>query len=95
MGNIVKLISVLDKIIILLLSVGEDNWCAAFKNFRGRCNQVSVQDLKILQSEILRIYGGMGSFSDLVLYSKGQVLIEENKNLEELRKELFDIVKTR
>ena len=93
MGNIVVLIPLLEKIVKLLLSVEEDNWSAALENFRDRCNQIeSERDVKILQSEILRIYGGMGSFSDLVLYSRGKVLVEENQKLDELRKELFEAV---
>ena len=91
----IRLISTLEKITKLLLSVEEKNWYTAFKEFRDRCDQKNEREVKLLKSDILRIYGGMGSFSDLVLYSKGQVLIDENQKLEDLRKELFEIVKTR
>lgn len=41
---------------------------------------------------IKRMFGGMGSFNDLVLYNNGQVAVAENDLLSTLREELFDLV---
>ena len=91
--NNVSLNSILDKIIILLSSVEEENWRFTFERFKKISVQIdNREDEKKLKSAIIRIYGGMGSFSDLVLYSKEQVLIEDNQKLDLLRKELFKVI---
>ena len=95
MKNIILLISLIEKIIKLLTSVGESNWVNAFKNFRQKCDSVDIDQLELLRSEILRVYGGMGSFNDLVLYKQGQPMIKENQELDELRTELFRILNDR
>jgi len=95
MKNLILLISVIEKIIELLIYVGESNWITSFKSFRERCDNSDVESLELLRNQILRIYGGMGSFNDLVLYKQGQPLIKENQKLDELRKELFGILNDR
>ena len=42
---------------------------------------------------VMSIFGGMGSFSDIVLYENGQVLYDENNLLDKLRNELFEEAK--
>ncbi|MGJ0194798.1 DUF6966 domain-containing protein [Pantoea sp. RRHST58] len=37
-------------------------------------------------------YGGMGSLNDLVLHSKGKVLMSENDELDQLRGDLFKLL---
>ncbi len=95
MRNLILLISVIDKIIGLLISVGEKNWSVSFLSFRERSNETDDNHLELLRSDILRIYGGMGSFSDLILYGQGQPLIKENQKLEVLRKKLFMLLNDR
>ncbi|CAK3778097.1 hypothetical protein CWO27_04410 [Vibrio sp. 10N.286.51.C3] len=95
MKNVILLISVIEKIIELLVFVGESNWAGSFNSFRQKCDNASVENLDILRNEILRIYGGMGSFNDLVLYKQGQPMIKENQKLDELRTELFRILNDR
>lgn len=85
----VILISIIESVIELLVSAGETNWAAAFIDFRKQCDNPDVDNLERLRGEILRIYGGMGSFNDLVLYEQGQPMIKENQKLDKLRKELF------
>ena len=93
MSDVGNLASLLDQISQLLASVGEGNWSTAFEEFSRRCGQIDGEkDRRVLEGEIRRIYGGMGSFSDLVLYSDGQVLVEENRRLEALRNELFEVL---
>ena len=95
MKNIILLISVLEKTSELLVSVGENNWATSICSFRDRCRNLSTDNFEQLRTEVLRIYAGMGSFSDLVLYKHGQPMIEENQLLDELRKDLFQILNDR
>lgn len=92
MINMNKTIIVLDQIYGLLSSVNENNWSFAIKSLSDRCKSLEASEFEIVRSDLLRIYGGMGSFSDLVLYSEGQVLIKENQKLDSLRKELFNLI---
>ncbi len=87
-----RLNSIIKQIIDLLVSVGESNWADTFTSFRLKLVNSDSENLQVLRSDILRIYGGMGSFNDLVLYNEGQVLIRENQTLDKLRKELFDVL---
>ncbi|MFN4364443.1 DUF6966 domain-containing protein [Chryseobacterium hispalense] len=43
-------------------------------------------------SNIKNIYGGMGSFNDLLLYKDGKVDIEANEKLSALREDLYKAV---
>lgn len=95
MKNLILLISVNEKIIELLTSVGESNWVTSFNKFREGCDSPDIENLERLRSEMLRIYGGMGSFNDLVLYKEGQPMIKENQDLDKMRKELFQILNDR
>jgi len=92
MKNVTLLNVTIEKIIILLTSVEENNWLTSFNQFKQKCNNSDSKNIEYLHNEILKIYGGMGSFNDLVLYNNGQPLVKENQNLEQLRKELFDIL---
>ncbi|KJY81678.1 hypothetical protein TW81_17375 [Vibrio galatheae] len=87
-----RVISIIKQIIDLLVSVGESNWADTFTSFKLKLVNSDSENLQILRSDILGIYGGMGSFNDLVLYSEGQVLIRENQTLDKLRKELFEVL---
>ncbi|KGB03083.1 DUF6966 domain-containing protein [Leclercia pneumoniae] len=40
----------------------------------------------------LSFYGGMGSLNDLVLYRNGKVLVSENDELAQLRRDLFNLL---
>lgn len=51
-----------------------------------------VSNKKEALSKIKSIYGGMGSFNDMVLYKDGKVDFEGNEKLNILRKELYDAV---
>lgn len=74
-------------IIEVLDKVNEKNWQNAFQDFLN-----SSDSKEVLKRKIKQIYGGMGSFNDLVLYKDGNPCIKENQKLEELRKKLFEEV---
>jgi hypothetical protein len=40
---------------------------------------------------IIKMYGGMGSLNDVILYNGNQPLVDENKEFDTLRSELFDM----
>ncbi len=71
----------------LLKSVDEESWAKSFE-FLG--SKTELPD-KELACEILKIYGGMGSFNDLVLYNDGALCLIENERLEKLRNELYEL----
>lgn len=89
-----QLRSILDELIQLLSSVGETNWRHALLNLRDRYDTViNQQEQTEVLSDILHIYGGMGSFSDLVLYQDGKLLLSQTRQLDDLRSQLFNLAK--
>ncbi len=48
-------------------------------------------DLGVAASRILRIFGAMGSYNDVVLYKGGQPLKNENDDLSAARERLFNL----
>ncbi len=94
MKSLTGLKKVLDEIISVLSVAGESNWNSAMKNFRSRCDSVSNSaDQKELIADLIRIFGGMGSFNDLVLYNQGNLMQRETIQLDSLRTKLFEAVK--
>lgn len=94
MKSLTDIKNILDEIISVLSIAGESNWSSAMKNFRSRCDSVSNSaDQKELMVDIIRISGGMGSFSDLVLYSQGNLMQRETIQLDALRTRLFETAK--
>lgn len=91
MTTIDDLKTILDETILVLSSARETNWNKTLSNFRNRCDSISdYNDQRLLISDILRIYGGMGSFSDLILYDQGSLLQNETAKLDALRSKLFE-----
>lgn len=41
--------------------------------------------------DILAMYGGIGSFNDIILYKNGQPLISENIEFDDLRTQLYQL----
>lgn len=58
-------------------------------NSLERLSEDLAEHPKEVAREILSLYGGMGSFNDLVLYDRGVLLKEQNIELDELRAALF------
>lgn len=95
MSKVTVLVSIIEKILLLLTSAEEKNWAGAFIKFQDRCSDTSGDIPASVQIDMLRMYGGMGSFNDLVLYKQGQPMIKENQELDRLRGELFEILNKR
>jgi hypothetical protein len=78
--------SVLASLITLLDSANETDWRHSLENFKARWQVItSVEEWRELLSEILRIYGGIESFSDLVLYRGDKILTPQTQKLDQLR----------
>lgn len=71
----------------LLLEAGETNWQNSFKDF---ISELEKQENTSVYRKILSIYGGAGSFNDLVLYKDGVFYMKENNKLELLRNGLYN-----
>ncbi|OAB78726.1 DUF6966 domain-containing protein [Cochleicola gelatinilyticus] len=78
---------ILKNILEIFRNVGEREWTSVFDNF---LKEIEVSDKKKLKRKILKIYGGMGSFNDLVLYREGRLCYKENVELDKLRKKLYN-----
>ncbi|MCT4648344.1 MAG: hypothetical protein N4A74_25375 [Carboxylicivirga sp.] len=76
------------EILELLEKNNEKSWSLVFKKIVDDCDS---SDIKTLKRSILKYYGGMGSFNDLIIYKDGKVFIDENNRLDDLRSKLFSI----
>ena len=88
MTKLDELLVVLDELIQLLESDGEDHWSGWMRQARDWLLNSDYAGIE----KILSAYGGMGSFSDLVIcqtYKDGQV--EKNNRLDELRSKAWQL----
>ena len=91
MSNINRVIKILKQIEVILRENHDTNWLPAIENFTSQLlRPVMAEDLAVILSKIIGMYGGMGSFSDLVLFEGGKVCYNENEQLDELRRELYE-----
>jgi uncharacterized protein DUF6966 len=71
----------------LLATCGEPDWANSFNSFRIDFRS----DPESAKRKIRSVYGGMGSFNDIVLHRpNGIPLRDENSELDHLRLELFE-----
>jgi hypothetical protein len=77
----------LAQIVALLRAEGSESWARVMERLRLR----AAADLDAARSDILAVFGCMGSLNDLVLHRNGQPLIAENDALESLRKQLYEL----
>jgi hypothetical protein len=76
-------------IIEILASNDEFSWAKAFEKL---CSNIDIDYESSLHS-LKGMYGGMGSFNDLVLHKDGIPLINENDELDALRHTLYEQLK--
>lgn len=79
----------LNKIIELLISCNESVWSKKLMYFREHLDS----DYDHALSGIRSIFGGGGSFNDLLLQNNGKMLREENNALNKLQDELYSLAK--
>lgn len=71
-----------------LLRLGElTDWACAFERLD---NHMAIDPNGTIDN-ILSLYGGMGSFNDLILYRDGKPLVCENNELDALRMHLYGL----
>lgn len=85
--DIARMKTVLEKIVNLLRSGDCEDWAATMEKLSSEIEE----NPEYATSQILVLYGGMGSFNDIVLCSNDRPLIKENDELDGLRGELFDL----
>ncbi|MBA4078302.1 MAG: hypothetical protein C0508_24960 [Cyanobacteria bacterium PR.023] len=85
--DIARMKTVLEKIVNLLRSGDCEDWAATMEKISSEIEE----NPEYATSRILALYGGMGSFNDIVLCSNDLPLIKENDELDELGGELFDL----
>ena len=74
----------------MLEESSEGHWLKTFDKISKNYVTLTDDEKIVYRRKLLRIYGGMGSFSDLVLYKNNKVLYKENNELDALRKDLFE-----
>jgi len=70
----------------ILSSNDEDEWAKTFEKLSSGLDSEYELSLNALK----RLYGGMGSFNDIVLHKNGMPLIQENDELDDLRHTLYN-----
>ena len=78
------------QILGILNANNEKTWSDVFEYL---LEDLKIKDSREMAREILKIYQGMGSFNDLILYKNDAICFEANVTLNELRQELFKEVK--
>jgi len=72
----------------LLESGGYSEWSASIFKLAKKY-ELAPDDTKYI---FLNFYGGMGSLNDVVLYRNGSILMSENDELDQLRRDLFNLL---
>ncbi|MCL6723204.1 DUF6966 domain-containing protein [Enterobacter sp. J706] len=81
--------NVLNKIIELLVACNESIWSKRLIYFREHLDSDYDQTLLGIRT----IFGGSGSFNDLILQNNGKMLRAENNALSELSDKLYSLIK--
>lgn len=72
----------------LFESAGEISWSRGIRALR---NEFEI-DPKTAMSKIHALFGGMGSFNDLILHHEGHPLFKENEALSRYRRQLYILI---
>lgn len=73
--------------VINLLAPYDENWTNSLKRLKKEMDTSPEEAMRHLKN----LYGGMGSFNDLVLQKNGQMPKEENHKLFNLRSKLYEL----
>jgi hypothetical protein len=90
MNNLNEIEAILVHVSALLRLGGNDEWADRIDDYQMLLARDAAQGI----SKIIALYGGMGSINDIVLYNKGQPLIKENNELDQLLSRLHDLCVT-
>uniref|UniRef100_UPI0009E45A2D DUF6966 domain-containing protein n=1 Tax=Gilliamella sp. Nev6-6 TaxID=3120252 RepID=UPI0009E45A2D len=84
-SHIKKIKLILFEISILLKKGNYPDWGNSFMKFS---EDIEI-NFEAVKNQILILYGGMGSFNDIVLHNNKKPLINENNRLDDLRTQLY------
>jgi len=84
-----KIRSTINDIIVILQGSNERYWVNIFE----KCLILLDNDYEQCLYNLKRLYGGMGSFNDLVLHKADIPVKDENNKLDRLRHELYTLLK--
>lgn len=73
----------------ILSSNDEHTWAKSFERLGTELDSDYESSIRKLKG----LYGGMGSFNDIVLHKNGRPLIQENDELDDLRHTLYNQLK--
>ena len=73
----------------ILASNDESSWAKTFEKLGSEIDTNYESSLHSLKG----LYGGMGSFNDVILHKNGMPLIRENGDLDEVRHKLYKQLK--
>lgn len=63
------------------------NWASGFRRFSAKLHDEPT----VTVAHIISVYGGMGSFNDIILYEDGQPNVAWNAELDTVREELYEL----
>lgn len=89
MNNHEQIKQVMSQMADVLRHCHRDEWATRLDIF---CTNLDT-DPVATKSGILSLYGGMGSINDIVLYRDMQPLITENQRFDQLREQLYTLVR--
>lgn len=87
MSNILEISALLKRMSELAQMGGAPNVSISLQ----RAARLVEQDTDAGSNAILKMYGGMGSLNDVILYKGRTPLVRENNEFDELRTKLFDL----
>jgi hypothetical protein len=87
MNNQEKTQEVIERMVELLRAGGEADWA----HLLLRIGAAFRDDQVAATSDLLKLFGGLGSLNDVVLYAAGQPQFDENVEFGKLRSLLYDL----
>lgn len=83
------IVKTLDEIQALLIKANEIEWAKNIGKIKEEFESAKPQEVKILARKTINLFGGMGSFNDIVLYVNHKADPELNDLFNKLKNELF------
>lgn len=91
-SNESRIRELLQAIIELLDQYNSPQWVKRFREIR---RQIDSEQPHEVRAEIRGVYGGMGSFNDIVLMtSDGRLPVGANQQLDKMRSELYQLIQS-
>lgn len=87
MTNTIPICAIMTRMSALLRAGNKAGWAERLDQYRADLPHGYAFAL----SQIIGLYGGMGSLTDVVLYYDGKPLIDENNEFAELRTRLYEL----